>query len=269
MEPAQFTFISELMKKRSGLVLTPDKAYLLESRLMPLARHYGCDSVPALIDLVASRGREDLIREITEAMTTNESSFFRDSKPFDYLRKELLPSLVADGKRSSLRIWSAACSTGQEAYSVGICLREEETHTAKLRCEIVATDLASKVVDKAKEAIYSQFEAQRGLPVQLLIKYFTQLPNTCWEVKPTLRDMVTFKLQNLLENYDTLGKFDLVFCRNVLIYFNEASRIGVIERIGRSLLPGGYLFVGSTEALPEKVRMFEPITACRGLYRLK
>src|SRR5262249_49502520 len=151
-----------------------------------------------------------LLVEITEAMTTNESLFFRDSKPFDYLRQTLLPAYKAMSGKTSLRIWSAACSTGQEPYSVAICLQEEAAKMPGWTYDIIGTDLAGKVLDKAKEGIYTQFEIQRGLPIQMLIKYFTQLANTSWQAKETIRSRVSYKPQNLLEDFASLGKFDLV-----------------------------------------------------------
>lgn len=269
MQPAEFQFCSDLLKKRSGLALTEDKGYLIESRLLPVARNHGCETVPALIQLVRTNGKEAILSEITEAMTTNESLFFRDAKPFEYLRQTMLPAYKAVAGKSALRIWSAACSTGQEPYSTAMCLQEESVKMPGWNYEIVGTDLANKVLDKAKEGIYSQFEVQRGLPIQMLIKYFTQLPGTTWQVKEPLRAMVKYRAQNLLEDFSALGKFDIIFCRNVLIYFDEMTRARVVERLSKALSPKGHLFLGSTETIIDKSQLFVAVEQCRGLYLLK
>lgn len=269
MQSAEFDFIADLLKKRSGLALTSDKLYLLESRLLPIARNHYCDTVSSLIDMLRKHPPEKLVSEVIEAMTTNESLFFRDSKPFDYFRNTLLPEYKNTPGRNGLRIWSAACSTGQEPYSISIILQEEAAKMAGWRIEIVGTDLAQKVVDRAKEGIYSQFEVQRGMPIQMLLKYFTQLPNTSWQAKDVLRNMVTYRLQNLLESYAALGKFDIIFCRNVLIYFDDDTKAKVAEQMAGVLNPGGYLFIGSTESLQDRAGRFTHIDACRGLYKLK
>lgn len=269
MQAGEFQFISDLLKKRSGLALTEDKGYLLESRLTPIAQTYGCKTLGALIDLVRAGGKEALINEIVEAMTTNESLFFRDGKPFDYLRQTLLGEYKNMAGKSSLRVWSAACSTGQEPYTIAMCLLEDAAKLPGWRFEIVGTDLANKVLDKAREGKYSQFEVQRGLPIQMLIKYFTQLPNTTWQIKDTMRSMVSYRMQNLLEDCSGLGKFDMIFCRNVLIYFDEPTKAQVIERLSKSLLAGGHLFLGSTETIIDPKQLFAPVDGCRGLYKLK
>jgi len=270
MQAAEFQFLSGLLKKRSGLALTEEKQYLVESRLLPVARKHGCDSVISLVSLIKSKPKEEILNEVTEAMTTNESLFFRDTKPFDYLRQATLPEYKAIPGKNSLRIWSAACSTGQEPYSIAMCLLEEAAKMAGWRYEIIATDLAVKVLDRAKEGVYSQFEIQRGLPIQMLIKYFTQQPGTTsWQAKENLRTMVNYRMQNLLEDLSPLGKFDIIFCRNVLIYFDEDTRAMVAGHLARLLPRGGHLFLGSTEMLIDRTNLFTASDQCRGLYRLK
>lgn len=269
MQPADFQFIADWLKKRSGLALTEDKTYLLDSRLLPVARTHGCDSVTALIHLIRTTRNEAVLREVTEAMTTNESLFFRDAKPFDYLRQTILPAYKAAGGKHSARIWSAACSTGQEPYSIAMSLLEESVKMPGWQYEIVATDLAQKVLDKAREGIFSQFEVQRGLPIQMLIKYFAQLPANMWQVKEPVRAMVNYRMQNLLESFIALGKFDIIFCRNVLIYFDEATKAQVVAMLANALLPGGYLAIGCSETLLDRTQRFDAIAQCPGLYRLK
>ena len=246
MHKNDLDFIIRLLQKRSGLALTADKEYLLESRLLPIARAHGYADTTALIGTLKGYPPEALVTEVIEAMTTNESSFFRDIKPFDHLRQVVLPKLRENaGARRTLRIWSAACSNGQEPYTIAMTLLEDAVKNPGWKYDIVATDLASKVVEKAQQGVYSQFEAQRGMPIQLLLKYFTANPDTSWQVKDQLKSMVQFRTQNLLEDFTLLGKFDLIFCRNVLIYFDEPTKSTTIDRLNKSILPNGFLFLGS------------------------
>ncbi len=270
MQPADFTFLSDLLKKRSGLALTDDKAYLIESRLLPIARSCGLQDIAQLCEQVRKQPREELLVDITEAMTTNESSFFRDIKPYEQLKKIVLPEFMQKcAAQKHIRLWSAACSTGQEPYSISLTILEEGAKMAGWRFEIVATDLAKKVVDKARDGIYSQFEAQRGLPIQMLVKYFTSLPDTSWQLKESVRSTVQFKQQNLLEDYSSLGRFDIVFCRNVLIYFDDATKAQITEKMARVLNPGGILIIGATESLIDPQSRFAAVDDFRGAYRLK
>lgn len=270
IRPDDFKFLSELLYQRSGLVLTPDKTYLLDSRLLPIARAHGCQSISGLADLLRTRRPDNVIKEVIEAMTTNESSFFRDGKPFEHLRKDLLPRFKQKlAAQSSIRIWSAACSTGQEPYSMAISLLEESPNMPGWRYEMVATDLAGKVLDKAAHGVYSQFEAQRGMPIQLLIKYFNPQPDSCWQVKDEIKKMVQFRPQNLLESFIPLGKFDLILCRNVLIYFDEPTKNKVIANMTAQLNPGGVLILGSTETIMDKTIAGRFDELSRGVYALK
>jgi chemotaxis protein methyltransferase CheR len=268
MQPVDFTLLAELLKKRSGMALTEDKIYLLESRLLPVAKQAGLSSVSDLCAHIRGNEDEQLLVEITEAMTVNESSFFRDIKPYELFRQKLLPEVMrAQEGRKSLRIWSAACSTGQEPYSLAICLKEEAAKLAGWNVQITASDLAKKVVDKAQQGIYSQFEVQRGVPIQTLLKYFTQQPDSTWQVKDAVRDAVSFCLQNLLEPYDALGQFDIIFCRNVLIYFDDATKAEITGRMYHSLQLHGILVIGATETLIDPEGYFAPIDEFRGAYR--
>ncbi len=270
MKSSDFNYLSELLKKRSGLALTEDKIYLIESRLLPIAKQLGLENIAKLCEHLRMQPTESLLVDITEAMTTNESSFFRDTKPYEQLRSSIIPALMKEQAASKqLRIWSAACSTGQEPYTIAICLKEDSAKMPGWNVEIIASDLASKVVDKAKQGIYSQFEVQRGMPIQLLIKYFSQLPDTTWQLKDMIRNVVDFRLQNLLESYDALGKFDLVFCRNVLIYFDDATKGGITQKMKQVLQPHGILIIGSTESLVDPDGDFVAVDNFRGAYRLK
>jgi chemotaxis protein methyltransferase CheR len=270
MQAADFEYLSSLLKKRSGLALTEDKQYLVESRLVPIARQLGLPDLSQLCARLKSKPDEALLTEVTEAMTTNESSFFRDMKPYEALRQKVFPLIMEkQAAAKQMRIWSAACSTGQEPYTVSICIKEDAAKMPGWKFEIIATDLAKKVVDKAKTAIYSQFEVQRGLPIQILLEYFTQLPDTSWQAKDILREMVKFNTHNLLEEYTILGKFDIIFCRNVLIYFDDETKAQITRKMVRSLHPHGILILGSTESLVDPDANFTAFEDFRGAYRLK
>jgi chemotaxis protein methyltransferase CheR len=268
MRPADFDLLANLLKLNSGLVLTPDKAYLLESRLTPVARKWQLASLEALADKVRNRPDDALLRDITEAMTTNESSFFRDTKPFDLLKDVLLPRvLVSRAARKHLRIWCAAASSGQEPYSIAMILREAAAQLAGWRIEIVGTDLSSPILERAKEGLYTQFEVQRGLPIQLLVKYFKQEGDK-WRISDEIRRAVTYKRLNLLHPFAELGQFDIVFCRNVLIYFDQPTKTQVLEAIARQMPNDGVLLLGGAETVLGVTDRFRPMEGQRGLYEL-
>ncbi len=269
MRPDEFQYLAQMLKQRSGLALADDKMYLIESRLLPIVRGQGLADISQLCDLLKTKPTEPLLNEIVEAMTTNESSFFRDIKPYELLRNLVLPRVMPHQPSRLLRIWSAACSTGQEPYSTAICLTEEAAKMQGWRYEILASDLARKVVDKAEQGIYSQFEAQRGLPIQMLVKYFTSRPDTTWQVKDNIRNMVQFRTHNLLEEYSKFGKLDIIFLRNVLIYFDDATKAEITEKMMRSLHPHGVLILGATESLVDPNGRFVPLDGFRGAYVLK
>ena len=212
-------------------------------------------------------GAEPLIVEVVEAMTTNESFFFRDKLPFEQFRDTIMPALLAarTRRRRRIRIWCAAAATGQEPYSLAIALKEMGKDLRGWRIEIVATDLSTEVLEKAKSGIYSQFEVQRGLPALMLIKYFTQVGET-WQIAPEIRGMVKFMPLNLLNDFSRLGRFDLVLCRNVLIYFDQATKISVLERIADITERDGFLVLGGAETVVGLTDRFKPIPDKRGLY---
>jgi len=268
MNPQDFDYISTVLRKRSGLVLTPDKTYLLESRLLPVARRNGAESVEALIAALRRAPREDLLVAVTEAMTTNESFFFRDKTPFDQFTETMLPALLDARKaKKHLKIWCAACSTGQEPYSIAILLREAAAQLAGWRIDILGTDLAGNVLEKAKAGIYSQFEVQRGLPIKLLVKYFDKREEH-WQVKPDIRAMVDYKAFNLLDDPARLGSFDIIFLRNVLIYFDRPTKAKVLEAVSRITAPDGYLVLGAAETVLGITDAYRPVRGSRGLYEV-
>ncbi|MBY0355307.1 MAG: protein-glutamate O-methyltransferase CheR [Rickettsiales bacterium] len=270
MQPADFQFLAQLLKQRSGLSITSDKEYLLETRLQPIVRQRKCQTLEEFISLVRrSSTDENLMREVTEAMTTNESMFFRDTKPFDQLRETLLPRMKDKKTSGKLRIWSAACSNGQEPYSIAMTLLEQRTLLGALTPEILATDLDTQVLNKAKEGLYTQFEVQRGMPITLLLKYFTQIESNQWKIKDVIKNAVLFKQHNLLHSYQVLGKFDAIFCRNVLIYFDEETKKTVLARLADALEPHGYLFLGAAETVLSLCDKLRPVPDLRGVYELK
>ncbi len=266
MTPADFEFIASLLYKRSGLVLTPDKIYLLESRLTPLARQNGHGSLQDLIGAIRRTPREDLLVEVTEAMTTNESFFFRDKTPFEQFEKVMMPALTAARPEGRpIRIWCAASSTGQEPYSLSILLKDKPALAGGRSVDIEATDLSEQVLERAREGVYTQFEVQRGLPVQLLVKHFEKA-GTQWRIREDLRAMVTFSPLNLLNDFSKLGTFDIIFCRNVLIYFDRETKGRVLDRLADRLAPDGFLVLGAAETVFGLSERFAPCEGQRGLY---
>jgi len=199
-------------------------------------------------------------------MMTNESFFFRDKLPFENFRSTVLPALTA-ARRSSriIRIWCAAASTGQEPYSLAMLLKEMQRDIAGWRIDVVATDLSSEVLEKARQGIYSQFEVQRGLPIQMLIKYFTQIGDM-WQIAPEIRSMVKYQQLNLLSDFSRLGTFDLIFCRNVLIYFDQETKISLLNRLARVVAGDGYLVLGAAETVVGLTDSFKVVAEVRGLY---
>jgi chemotaxis protein methyltransferase CheR len=265
--PLDYEYLRKILKERSGLDLSLDKQYLVESRLIPLARRAGLAGIPQLVAKMQN-GAAALTSDVVEAMTTNETFFFRDKIPFDHFRDIILPELMqARANRKSIRIWSAASSTGQEPYSIAMCLKEKAAQLAGWRFEIVATDLSQEVLEKSKAGIYNQFEVQRGLPIQLLVKYFTQT-GELWQINGDLRGMLQHRQLNLLQDFSHLGRFDVVFCRNVLIYFDQETKTNTFERIGKAMEPDGMLMLGAAESVVGITDVFRPYPDKRGLYQL-
>jgi chemotaxis protein methyltransferase CheR len=266
MSPEDLDYLRRLLKERSGLVLAPEKRYLAESRLLPLARRQGMNTLSELVAALKANAGSALAGQVVDAMTTNETFFFRDKIPFEYVRDIVLPALIAArASEKRIRIWCAAASTGQEPYSIAMILKENEAALAGYRVEILATDLVGEVLERAKTGIYSQFEVQRGLPIQMLVKYFTQVGEN-WQISPELRAMVQYRTLNLLNDFSPLGRFDLVFCRNVLIYFDQPSKIQVLERLSRQMADGSFLILGAAETVIGLTDAFKPTPEQRGLY---
>jgi chemotaxis protein methyltransferase CheR len=265
--PQDFDYLRQLLRQRSGLVLSAEKQYLAESRLLPVARKHGFAGLGELVGkLKAATAAAPLTVEVVEAMTTNESFFFRDKVPFEHFRDTIMPALLAARAREKrIRIWCTAAATGQEPYSLAMSLKGIGPALAGWRVEILATDLSNEVLAKAKAGIYNQFEVQRGLPIQSLVKFFAQV-GEAWQIAPEIRAMVQFRPLNLLNDFSPLGTFDLVFCRNVLIYFDQETKIGVLNRLARQMPSNGFLIMGAAETVVGLTEAFKPMADKRGLY---
>lgn len=266
MKIEDYELFAKILYQRSGLVLTKEKAYLLESRLMPIARKANLKDLGDLADVIRRKTDENLLADITDAMTTNESSFFRDQRPFDQFRQIVLPKyLQARAAVKRLRIWSAACSNGQEPYSLAMILDEERAKLTGWHIEIVATDLCRDVLDKAQQGLYTQFEVQRGLPITMLVKNFAQVGDK-WQIAKSVRDQIKFQQFNLLDDMRPLGQFDIIFCRNVLIYFDQPTKTKVLENMVRQMPADGVLYLGGAETVLGITQVFKPMENQRGLY---
>ncbi|MCX7311083.1 MAG: protein-glutamate O-methyltransferase CheR [Alphaproteobacteria bacterium] len=266
MNGADYDYLCKLLKTRSGLVLSAEKHYLAESRRLPLARRERLQNLAGLVARLRAPDAEPLIVEVVEAMTTNESFFFRDKLPFEHFRDAIMPALLsARSATRRVRIWCAAAATGQEPYSLAMTLREMSKDLRGWRIEIVATDLSTGVLEKARSGIYSQFEVQRGLPALMLIKYFAQI-GEIWQIAPEFCAMVKFMPFNLLNDFASLGRFDVVLCRNVLIYFDQTTKIGVLERIAGVTERDGFLVLGGAETVVGLTDRFRPMPDKRGVY---
>jgi chemotaxis protein methyltransferase CheR len=244
----EFAAFAKVLKERSGIVLTRDKEYLLESRLLPVARQHNRDSLSALARDLAVPG-SPIEKDVIEAMTTNESFFFRDAGVFERFGSVVMPALIAArAKEKKIRIWSAACSSGQEAYSLAMMLSEPTLLPAGWQFEILGTDLATKMVERARAGTYNHFEIQRGLPVRHLAKHFTK-NGDIWTISEKIRGCATFRPFNLLQDFAGLGQFDVIFCRNVLIYFDLKTKADILQRMSKLLRPEGFLFLGGAETV--------------------
>ncbi|WP_454918439.1 CheR family methyltransferase [Xanthobacter sediminis] len=266
MSASDYEFFSRFLKQRSGLLLSDDKHYLLESRLMPLLRKFDLADFSKLAAVLRDGSSSIIAGAVVEAMTTNETLFFRDKAPFEDFTRTMLPALHAArpaGQR--LRIWCAAASTGQEPYSLSILLLENPGIVGRREVEIIGTDLSNEVLDRARAGRYNQFEVQRGMGVQMLMKYFTKVGDQ-WEVKEQVRKMVQYRKFNLLESYSSLGTFDIVFCRNVLIYFDAPTKADILARLARSIAPDGFLVLGAAETVIGVGDSFKPLPQHRCTY---
>lgn len=268
MKLTDFDIYKDLLKEKSGLSLSQDKAYLLESRLNPIAKKWGFESLDAMTLKLRGVPDKQLINDIIEAMTTNETSFFRDMRPFDLFRDVVMAHMkTARATRRKVRIWCAAASSGQEPYTLAIILKEAAAQFPGWSFEIVGTDISNDILALAKEGLYSQFEVQRGMPIVLLMKYFKQEGDK-WRVNDEIRNMVKYEYFNLLDPMSRLGTFDIIFCRNVLIYFDEKTKAKVLENMAKQIENDGFLFLGGAETVLGITEAFKPVPGQRGIYAI-
>jgi chemotaxis protein methyltransferase CheR len=262
---AQFALLADVVRRRSGLLLTPDKLDLVRSKLAPVATRFGFYQVGALLTELEDEP-EELARAVTQAMTTNDTMFFRDAYCFDYIATTILPSLVAERRLSRrLRIWCAAASTGQEAYSMAMLLENAGLAASGWKIDLYATDLSHEAVGRMREGVYSDYEVQRGLPISRLVECFSR-EGDGWRVADRLRRTLRIHEFNLLDNYGWLGRLDLVLCRNTLFYFGEAEKRDVLGRMENALSPDGWLVLGGTESVPDDCTGFAPLGTVRGVF---
>jgi chemotaxis protein methyltransferase CheR len=247
-------YLIGFIKKETGISISADKEYLLESRLSRVIKKLDLEDYNSLISELRFR-KEEAVKNTVDALTTNETYFFRDHKPFEFFEKKILPDMILKiPDRSTVRIWCAACSSGQEPYSLAMILRENQNLLEERKVQILATDISNKIISKASEGVFNQFEVQRGLPVTYLVKYFDKLDENHWKIKDEISSSVDFKLLNLIADYDVINECDLIFCRNVLIYFDDETKKMILGKISRKLKKDGYLFLGTSETsnlLPE------------------
>jgi chemotaxis protein methyltransferase CheR len=265
---ASFDTLAAVLKAKSGLIIGKDKIYLLETRLTGILKREKIADLNGLADRIRAPGNDMLARDVVEAMTTNESFFFRDDKPFIHFRTQALPRLIATRPAgNTIRIWSAASSSGQEAYSLAMIIAEARQQLGDHRIEIIGTDIARDQLARARQGLYTQFEVQRGLPVQMLMRYFKK-EEANWRISEALRGMVQFREFNLLSDLRPLGHFDVVFCRNVLIYFDQATKSRVMDAVATLFSPDGVLYLGGAETVMGITTKFVPLPAERGVYGL-
>lgn len=266
MNIADFEIYKDLLKEKSGLSLTQDKAYLIKSRLNPVSKKWGYDNISVMTHVLRGVPPAELINDIIEAMTTGDTSFFRNKKAFDAIRETILPYyLNRQGGDKEIKIWCAAASSGQEPYSLAMLLKEEQEKMPDWRFSITASDISHEILERAKEGVYTQFESQRGLSVSMLMKFFVQNGNT-WSLNDEIKKMVAFKNFNLLDDMSNMGRFDIIFCRNVLVYFDQETQRDVLSRLHDQLADDGLLFLGQDESILGVTEDFKGVTNCSGIY---
>lgn len=256
MDNNGLTYLMQFARERTGIVLTPEKTYLIESRLSKLIKSEGFNSLQTLTNKLRWQPTDDLVMKVIDALTTNETSFFRDNAPFEALKKTVLPQLAqSNAHTKTINIWSAACSSGQEPYSIKMIIEEHFPALKDWNVQIFATDISEEILAKAERGVYTSFEVSRGLP-QNLKKYLVP-SGTSWAVKPAIKRGITFKQLNLIEPWPMIPRMDIVFMRNVLIYFESQIKEQIISRIASVLKPNGYLFLGQSETLVQLKTPFE------------
>ncbi|MDQ7048704.1 MAG: protein-glutamate O-methyltransferase CheR [Enterobacterales bacterium] len=248
----------QLLETQSGILLGDNKQYLVESRLTNFIKNNQLDSLSELTTEISKASGRHLLQKVVDQMTTNETLWFRDGYPFEYMRKELIPNFSKQGR---FRIWCAACSSGQEPFSIAMLLDQSSASGT----EIIASDLSSKILEKANKGVYQDIELKRGLPNDKLKRYFNQVDEISWQIKPSLKSQIRFNSLNLLDLPYRQGQFEIIFCRNVLIYFSQDNKTKVLDGLINSLKPGGYLFLGASESLTRDCKPLEMVRCNPGL----
>jgi len=271
--PEEVKLLAQYIYNISGIYLDQSKAYLLETRLKGLLEQEGLSNYRELYNKAKADPTKRLEKAIIDAVTTKETLFFRDNAPFELLKYKILPDLIdRRAKKASkfmpikIRIWSAACSTGQEVYSIAIAVKEVIPDLNKYQIYILGSDISNEAIARASYGKYNKFEIERGMPKDKLIKYFNRTPDGNWRIKDEIRAMVTFKKINLMQPFSILGKFDIIFCRNVAIYFKPEDRKKLFNRLAEVLQPDGYLIIGATESLAGISDKFVPKRYLRAIF---
>ena len=265
MTPESVELVRAVVHGRSGAVLDAAKTYLIESRLAPVVRREGFNTIEDLVVAMRANREERLLWAVTEALTSSETAFFRDRAPFQVFREEILPQLAMAREGQPIKVWSAACSTGQEPYSLAMIVDDERSKFPNAKVELFGSDLSERCLEKAQSGLYTQFEVQRGLPIRMLVRHFEKAEEM-WLLSPRLRQMVRWRRINLLADLRTLGQFDVIFCRNVTAGLDAATRHRVLEQLARALPPDGYLVLGLDETVGEATEALTPVPGRRGLY---
>lgn len=266
LSAADYQYLCDFLKARSGLALTQEKVYLVENRLLPVARENSLKNVGELVSALKA-GRSGLATQVINAMATHETFFFRDGKPFEAFKDYMLPSIMQHNEKTKrVSIWCAACSSGQEPYTLSMMMHEKKD-LASWNVEILGTDISAPIIERAKKGHFTQFEVQRGLPVQMLVKYFKQVESD-WQINPEMRKNIKFQILNLLDDFRNIGRFDLVCCRNVLIYFDAPTKTRILENIAKVLHPHGFLVLGGSETVLGLSHLYEVAEGRRGIYKL-
>lgn len=260
-----FDYLKDFLYKESGLSITIEKAYLLESRLSSIIKKFDMDGIADVVSKMKS-GDAGVKHDVVESMTTNETFFFRDNHPFERFTDVVLPKIMQTKPAgSTIRIWCAACSSGQEPYSLAMLLKENHAKFGAYKFEIIATDLSEDILTIARNAKYTQFEVQRGMPITMLVKYFTQ-KGSDWFLNDDIKNMVRFEKFNLLNPMGKYGMLDIIYCRNVLIYFDAQTKGKVLAELYGHCAKHGFLFLGGAETVVGITDKFKPMPGERGLY---
>ena len=267
---ADFAFVAKMLREQCALVIEPGKEYLIKARLTPLVQKHGLVSIEQLIERLRGAGSNALLTEVVEAMVTTETTFFRDIHPFETLKKTILPQLI-ELRRSQrqLNIWCAASSSGQEPYSIAILLKEYFPELGSWRINVTATDISREMLQRSRAGRYSQMEVNRGLPTPLLLKWFRQ-EGAYWQLDDQIRNTITFTQMNLAQPWPSMPMWDLVFLRNVMIYFDNAVKKSILGRVARVLSKDGYLLLGGAETTLSLDDSYYRVEALKsGFYQLK